>query len=236
MAQPQALPIAGPLPTPKPEQSQGLLGVLGKMFNPSGTAGGLIGGALGGPLGSIAGNVAGRGLSNVVRNNPTVGNRGTTNSIGTGSNSGGPYAGQSWRNTSTGGTRAFNPSTRQYEDIGGSNAGNRSSSQSTGSGGGCFITSAAVDVMGEGDKGDTLETLRWFRDNVMKQHPVWSRDVQTYYQIAPGIVKSLDGDKATYSRVYEQSLKPAVKAIKAGEFDAAYSIYKSMVGELIGAV
>lgn len=74
-----------------------------------------------------------------VRNpNKTVGlfNRARTNSIGTGNGSGGPYEGETWRNTSSGGTRAFNPSTRQYEDIGGSNAGNRSESQTTGSSGG----------------------------------------------------------------------------------------------------
>ena len=128
--------MAAPMPTPKPEEAPGFFGsiakAMGGMFNPAGTAGGLIGGALGGPLGSIAGNLAGRGISNVIQNNPTVGNRGTTNSTSTGNNSGGPYAGQSWRNTSSGGTRAFNPSSRQYEDIGGSNAGNRSDSQSTG--------------------------------------------------------------------------------------------------------
>lgn len=64
------------------------------------------------------------------------GNGGRTNSTSTRYDSGGPYAGQSWRNTSTGGVRAFNPSTRQYEDIGGSNAGNRSTNQRTGYGGG----------------------------------------------------------------------------------------------------
>lgn len=142
MAQPQ--PIAPPIPTAKPQQ--GLLsqlgGALGGMFNPAGTAGGLIGGALGGPLGSLAGNFAGRGISNVIRNNPTVGNRGTNNSLGTGSNSGGPYQGQSWRNTTNqagrSGTKTFNPSTRQYEI-----AGVRTDNQRTGSssGGGGFFSS-----------------------------------------------------------------------------------------------
>lgn len=234
------MPITGPMPLAKPQmaapaQQKGFFGKLGGLFSPAGTAGGLIGGALGGPLGGLAGNLAGRGLSSVVQNNPTFGNRGATNSVSTGNNSGGPYAGQSWRNTSTGGVRTFNPSTRQYEDYGGSNAGNRSESQSTGSGGGCFITSAAVDVMGEKDKGDTLETLRWFRDNVMRKHPVWSKDVDTYYQIAPQIVSALDGDKGVYKQIYDKRLKPAVSAVKAGKYPEAYSIYKSMVGELIGA-
>lgn len=139
---PQMRQAAPPMPTAKPAEQKGFFGsianAMGGMFSPAGTAGGLVGGALGGPLGSIAGNFAGRGLSNMVQNNPTFGNRGTTNSFGTGNNSGGPYAGQSWRDTAQGGTRVFNPSSRQYEDIGGENAGNRSGSQQTGSGGGFF--------------------------------------------------------------------------------------------------
>ena len=134
-----------PVPTPKPAmqrpQAQPKQSIWGKMFSPAGMAGGMVGSMLGGPIGGLAGNLAGRGFANVARSNPTVGNRGTTNSFSTSGDSGGPYAGQSWRNTSTGGTRVFNPSTRQYEDIGGSNAGNRSSSQRTGSGGGGLFSS-----------------------------------------------------------------------------------------------
>lgn len=101
--------------------------------------------------------------------------------------------------------------------------------------GGCFLTTAAVDVTGEADNGDTLQTLRWFRDNIMRARPDWSEDVDEYYRIAPAIVERLNGDKATYERLMKEHIRPAVKAIKAGEYETAYRVYRAMVEELEGA-
>ncbi|MGJ8531684.1 MAG: LysM peptidoglycan-binding domain-containing protein [Alphaproteobacteria bacterium] len=95
-------------------------------------------------------------------------NRGSTNSYSTSSDSGGPYSGQSWRDTSTGGTRAFNPSTRQYEDIGGSRAGQRSTNQSTGSGdsdsGGGDTKPVLMDLDGDGVNITPLQSSNFFYD------------------------------------------------------------------------
>jgi hypothetical protein len=107
--------------------------------------------------------------------------------------------------------------------------------ESEGKGGGCFLTTAAVDVIGENDNGDTLQTLRWFRDNIMRARPDWSADVDEYYRIAPKIVERLNGDKATYERLMGEYIRPAVKAIKSGEYETAYRVYRAMVEELQGA-
>lgn len=98
--------------------------------------------------------------------------------------------------------------------------------------GGCFLTTAAVDVTGEADNGDTLQTLRWFRDNIMRARPDWSADVDEYYRVAPAIVERLNGDKATYERLMDEHIRPAVKAIKAGKYEQAYRVYRAMVDDL----
>jgi hypothetical protein len=112
---------------------------------------------------------------------------------------------------------------------------NENENESEGKGGGCFLTTAAVDVLGEADNGDTLQTLRWFRDNIMRARPDWSADVDEYYRIAPAIVERLNGDEATYRDLMDKHIRPAVTAIKAGEYEKAYRVYRAMVEELEGA-
>ncbi|WP_306260413.1 LysM peptidoglycan-binding domain-containing protein [Pararhizobium sp. IMCC21322] len=95
-------------------------------------------------------------------------NRGSTNSYSTSSDSGGPYSGQSWRDTSTGGTRVFNPSSRQFEDIGGSRAGQRSTNQTVGSGdsdsGGSDTKPVLMDLDGDGVNITPLQSSNFFYD------------------------------------------------------------------------
>jgi hypothetical protein len=109
---------------------------------------------------------------------------------------------------------------------------NENENESEGKGGGCFLTTAAVDVLGEADNGDTLQTLRWFRDTIMRARPDWSADVDEYYRIAPAIVERLNGDEATYRDLMDKHIRPAVTAIKAGEYEKAYRVYRAMVEEL----
>jgi hypothetical protein len=109
---------------------------------------------------------------------------------------------------------------------------NENENESEGKGGGCFLTTAAVDVLGEADNGDTLQTLRWFRDTIMRARPDWSADVDEYYRIAPAIVERLNGDEATYRDLMDKHIRPAVTAIKAGEYEKAYRVYRAMVDEL----
>lgn len=103
------------------------------------------------------------GFINFNPSSSKSGNGGSSrsNSTSTSSDSGGPYAGESWRDTSTGGTRAFNPSTRQYEDIGGSNAGQRSEDQSTGDSGGKPVL---MDLDGDGVNITPLQSSNFFYD------------------------------------------------------------------------
>ena len=99
-------------------------------------------------------------------------------------------------------------------------------------GGPCFITTAAVEHNNEPDEGKLLTTLRKFRDNYMKKDPEKMKDVEWYYDNAPAIVKGLNNlknSKVVYNRIYQQYLRPAMKAIEEGDNKKAYTIYKNVM-------
>jgi hypothetical protein len=101
-----------------------------------------------------------------------------------------------------------------------------------GGGSGCFITTAVCEASGLPDNCDELETLRWFRDNVMSQDEAMSADVAEYYEIAPKIVEAIaaEQDKQEILTALKQSyICPAVELVKQGEHSLAYEIYKDMV-------
>jgi len=98
----------------------------------------------------------------------------------------------------------------------------------------CFITTAAVDVIGEDDDGPTLTTLRWFRDNIMLTRDDWRADAEEYYRIAPSIVEALNelpNSKEIYTSIYHDCLLNAVKFIKNEQYEEAYITYRDMVNK-----
>lgn len=96
----------------------------------------------------------------------------------------------------------------------------------------CFITTAMAECLGLPDDCEELTILRWFRDNIMLTTKEGQRDVEEYYRIAPGIVAALDGDEERYADLRELYISPAVAAVKLGEYDKAYDIYRAMVESL----
>lgn len=98
--------------------------------------------------------------------------------------------------------------------------------------GGCFLTTAAVKHMGQDDNGEVLNTLREFRDTYMRKNKEKSKDVEWYYENAPRIVNALDklpDADAVYKKMYKRFILPAYHAIKKGENERAYKIYKNLV-------
>ncbi len=98
-----------------------------------------------------------------------------------------------------------------------------------GPGGSCFLTTAAVEHMGEDDDGEVLNTLRRFRDTYMRKNKEKSKDVAWYYENAPKIVAALDENPNAdrlYKTMYRKYIEPAYEAIKDGDNEAAYRIYK----------
>ena len=100
-----------------------------------------------------------------------------------------------------------------------------------GSSSSCFITTAAVKHMGLEDDCDELQTLRWFRDNVMPKFPRGKWNIKVYYNVAPYVVKSLDTKEDAdriYRSLYNGFIYPAVQYVKHKAYEKAYQTYKDM--------
>ena len=55
----------------------------------------------------------------------------------------------------------------------------------------CYITTAACTALGLPDECEELQTLRWFRDNVLTDEAGLAL-VGRYYEQAPAIVRAID--------------------------------------------
>jgi hypothetical protein len=104
-----------------------------------------------------------------------------------------------------------------------------------GSGGCCFITTAACEAMGLADDCDELQTLRRYRDQFMMTTELGRREVAEYYRIAPEFLTQIyacDDAAGVLRDIYFSSIRPAVAAIHAGQTDRAYGIYVAMIRNL----
>ena len=98
-----------------------------------------------------------------------------------------------------------------------------------GSGEGCFVTSACVKARGLDDDCEELTVLRRFRDGYVKTRQGGAADVQTYYELAPQVVRridALDNAPEIWARVYTEMVAPCVRLIRQGKPEAAYRLYK----------
>jgi len=99
-------------------------------------------------------------------------------------------------------------------------------------GGKCFITTAAVEIMGLGDKDDVLETLRRYRDEYMCNHHEGRNLVLEYYEIAPRIVKAIDESDnpiEIYTELYYKYILKAKEQIDVNLNEEAMETYRAMV-------
>ena len=101
-----------------------------------------------------------------------------------------------------------------------------------GKGGGCYITTACVEVMGLDDDCDELQTLRKFRDEMVESNFDNAGKMAAYYDEAPRIVAALNqrpDRKAFYTHVFYEYIRPAVEAIKDNNQELALGIYAAGV-------
>ena len=102
---------------------------------------------------------------------------------------------------------------------------------SGGNGGGCFLTTAVVELRGEADGGPTLTALRAFRDGYMARTAERRALVDEYYAVAPMIVAAIPAGHAEWERIAAE-VDAAVEAIAGGADDAAFGIYVELVRRL----
>lgn len=95
--------------------------------------------------------------------------------------------------------------------------------------GNCFLTSACMKFFQENfdDNCHELTVLRWFRDNFVSKE-----DIKHYYEVAPIIVEAIEKEEKkelVYDYIYENVVSYCVEEIEKGNYDSAYSRYKSSV-------
>lgn len=101
-----------------------------------------------------------------------------------------------------------------------------------GCGGGCYITTACVEVMGLEDDCYELQTLRKFRDKHMLDSIEKCHKVADYYFHAPKVVenlKAMPDHKEFLKDVYERFILKAVHLIEQCDYEGAMQVYEQGV-------
>ncbi len=93
----------------------------------------------------------------------------------------------------------------------------------------CYLTTACMMHYLDNfdDNCYELRVLRWFRDNYVSKE-----DIETYYKVAPIIVEGIeeeDKKDIIYNYIYDNVVDYCVKAIEEGDYEKAYTRYKSSI-------
>lgn len=103
--------------------------------------------------------------------------------------------------------------------------------------GGCYLTTACVEVRGLPDDCHELVTLRRFRDEYVRARPDGELLVAEYYEHAPKLVAAIharpDG-KQILEGIYSE-IAQAVKHIERNELEAAFDLYTATTRRLDAA-
>ena len=100
---------------------------------------------------------------------------------------------------------------------------------------GCYLTTIMCKILKYPDDNYYLNTLRRFRDEVMKPNPKYIPLLLMYDNIGPMIAHELEHDSARKEIAYTfftHYITPSVMAIENEKYDAAVYIYKSMTEAL----
>ena len=96
---------------------------------------------------------------------------------------------------------------------------------------GCYLTTAMCYILGYEDDNYYLQTLRTFRDTVLKQNPKYIPLLLTYDVIGPMIAAKLleDPDNKTIANILlTRYISKAVEAIEEQQTEIATNIYVVM--------
>ncbi|HZP09899.1 CFI-box-CTERM domain-containing protein [Methyloceanibacter sp.] len=99
---------------------------------------------------------------------------------------------------------------------------------------GCFITTAACEVLGLDDDCFELTILRRYRDEVLAKRPGGEVEIARYYAIAPLILARMPEStrRARLLGLYARFILPAALAAHFGLNALAYRLYRRMVAGL----
>lgn len=97
---------------------------------------------------------------------------------------------------------------------------------------GCYITTAMCRDTGKADDCAELQSLRKYRDEVMRLDEEGRQLIKEYYLTAPKIVSLIDQEpdhREIYQALRERYIAPAAHAADVGDNHAARELYKTMV-------
>ncbi|HIX59481.1 MAG TPA: hypothetical protein IAA45_07195 [Candidatus Blautia gallistercoris] len=143
-------------------------------------------------------------------------------------NSGGNWQDQGWCNS--GGhwiDKGWSNSGGTWIDKGWSNSGGNWA-DGGGGGGGCFITTACVEFQGLRDDCAEMQTLRKYRDVLVKEDETFRSKVLEYYRKAPLIIQEIEKSghaSAVYQQLYHNMIQPCVAYLDAGHTEEAKELY-----------
>lgn len=103
------------------------------------------------------------------------------------------------------------------------------------SSGGCYLTTIMCQLLGFQDNNYYLNTLRAFRDNVMKTNINYAPLLLAYDVIGPTIAEKLSEDKngkVIAKTFFDKYIIPSVMAIYRGKTQKAIDIYTTMTTTL----
>ena len=103
------------------------------------------------------------------------------------------------------------------------------------SGGGCYLTTVMCNILGYKDDNYYLQTLRTFRDNVLKQDKKYYPLLITYDVIGPIIALKLSQDEnkeIIANTMFKNYITKAVSAIEENKTNEATNIYVAMTNVL----
>lgn len=97
---------------------------------------------------------------------------------------------------------------------------------------GCFLTTAACDVVGLEDDCWELQTLRKFRDSWLAHQPDGQADIERYYRLAPAIVTAINARndaKDIWLSLYGKYIVPCALMAQVGRKTMARKRYGEMM-------
>jgi len=101
---------------------------------------------------------------------------------------------------------------------------------------GCYITTIMCHILGMPDDNYYLETLRNFRDNVLKKDAKHFPLLIQYDKIGPMIASCLENDesnKEIANVLFTNYIQKTVTAIEEGKINSAINIYVAMTQSLV---
>lgn len=99
----------------------------------------------------------------------------------------------------------------------------------------CYISTACVVAKGLPDDCDELQTLRAFRDKMVKEDEAIAEIVKEYYKNAPAIVEKINQEKNSeeiYNFLYDNLVLACVTKLKENKIQDAVNIYTSIYQDL----